>query len=459
MDDELIPPQALDVERTVLGTLIVSPSLISDYRDKLPPRAFYAAPNQKIYELMLELDAEGTPVDIITLMDRIKLRGQYDSIGGEPYICELAECIVTSSNFEHYAKILIEKLIYREVLDEGQKLTGYALHENMPPEELIGNLERVQSKIEKYCDLVNIKRKRGGTVQRFSSYVDRIVKYKNEGFQNIGVSPGTLWKNLTEHYRPAKGMLNVITGIPGHGKSEFMDAIMVNLSLEKGWKWAVFSPENYPIELYAQKLSEKIIGKRFFDFDSDDLSKSIQLLDDYFYIIETDEDNNRIDPLFKLFHESIENYGVDGCILDPWNDLEQIPEGNETLTAFIGRSLGKIRRFARRHNIYQAIVAHPTKIYRDPKTKKYDVPRAYDISDSSNWSNKADNILTVYRDFNTGIVDIHVQKIKFKVHGKVGCISFTYDKNSGRYTEYNEADFSNDTKPPVAEQQEIWQNR
>jgi twinkle protein len=68
------------------------------------------------------------------------------------------------------------------------------------------------------------------------------------------------WEKVKEHFRPMPGYFLVMTGIPGHGKSEFCDCMIVNTILMHKWKWAIFSPENYPTALHFNKLTDKILG-------------------------------------------------------------------------------------------------------------------------------------------------------------------------------------------------------
>ena len=93
--------------------------------------------------------------------------------------------------------------------------------------------------------------------------------------------------------------------------------------------------------------------------------------------------------------------------------------------------------WARSANLHVWVVAHPAKIYKDTATGKRGVPTPYDIAGSAHWYNKADNIITVHRDQTAGnpLVDIHVQKVRFKHIGKVGVIQLHYDKITGRYAD------------------------
>jgi twinkle protein len=108
-----------------------------------------------------------------------------------------------------------------------------------------------------------------------------------------------------------------------------------------------------------------------------------------------------------------------------------------TETEYISQSLTKVRRFARENDVHVWLVAHPTKLRRQ-ENGSYPVPTPYDISGSAHWRNKADNALAVWRDtseFNNPIVQIHIQKIRFKEIGQPGMVELRYNRINGTYRE------------------------
>ena len=142
-----------------------------------------------------------------------------------------------------------------------------------------------------------------------------------------------------------------------------------------------------------------------------------------------------LDSIFEAILEQKKIRPVDGVLIDPWNELESSRPEKMSETDFIGLSLKRCRMFARRNDIWFAIVAHPTKMRKDPKSGEYPIPTLYDISGSAHWYNKADNGIVVHRDFVEKTTRIIVQKIKFKYYGKPGDIGMRYDVESGRYRE------------------------
>jgi hypothetical protein len=97
-------------------------------------------------------------------------------------------------------------------------------------------------------------------IYRISDIYGELKHIRVKGL-DTGVVTG--WQSLDEYYKVKKGMVSIVTGIPQSGKSEFIDALIVNLAECHSWKFAIFSPENFPLSLHAIKIAEKHIGKQF----------------------------------------------------------------------------------------------------------------------------------------------------------------------------------------------------
>jgi len=255
----------------------------------------------------------------------------------------------------------------------------------------------------------------------------------------------TGWHCLNDLINLTTGQWTVVTGIPGHGKSEWLDALMVNLAHAYGWTFAVFSPENQPLEMHFQKLSEKYIGKPFFGqnrMDKKELAQSARWIDERFSFVLPEAENMSVDSVLALAKAAVARKGVKGVVIDPWNELDHSREANLTETEYISQCLSKIRRFARDNDVHVFLVAHPTKQRKEkcPITGEmvYMPPTPYDISGSAHWRNKADNAITVFRpnvmDKNS-LVQIHVQKVRFKNNGKPGIAELQYEYLTGRFLE------------------------
>jgi twinkle protein len=229
------------------------------------------------------------------------------------------------------------------------------------------------------------------------------------------------------------GRVYTVTGIPGHGKSEFVDFVLTRLNIFKKWKIGYFSPENWPIELHACKIIEKITGKKC---SSEFMSKSefdeaAKYMADNFYFI-LPEDDFTVETILAKASGLVERKGINVLVIDPYNRLEhKIPVGISE-THYISSFYDKISTFAKRKNVMIILVAHPTKMKRE--NGKYEIPNLYDISGSANFYNKTDFGLTVYRDFINSEISVFIQKIKFRHLGTIGVAKFRYNTTNGRFS-------------------------
>lgn len=266
---------------------------------------------------------------------------------------------------------------------------------------------------------------------------DDVRQLYREGLQS-GVSTG--WVSVDHHYTVRPGEMTIVTGIPSHGKSQFLDALIVNLARDHEWSIAVCSPENLPVSRHLSKLIEQYTGWAFREgpthrLPSEALADALDWLHQHFVFI-APEESLSILGLLTIAKSLVARHGIKGLVLDPWNEFEHTRPSHQTETEYISVVLGQIRRFARTHGVHVWVVAHPQKLYRR-EDGSYPVPTPYDISGSAHWRNKADNCLAVWRDLDEPEkpVKLYVQKIRFREVGTVGMIELTWNKVNGRYEE------------------------
>ena len=233
------------------------------------------------------------------------------------------------------------------------------------------------------------------------------------------------------------GSLGIVTGIPNHGKSEWLDEMVYRLNLRYGWKFAYFSPENEPLELHFSKLIEKYVGKKMgketMSVAEYDYAK--RHLNENYFFIKPDEGFSPI-AILNISRSLVRRNGIKGLIIDPYNYLETETEHGQSETQYISALLSTLKNFAKINGIVVFLVAHPAKMQKNKNTGMYDPPTLYDISGSANFNNKADFGITVHRHFEEGFVEVVVQKVRFKHLGKKGAATFKYNLNNGRYVPY-----------------------
>ena len=212
-----------------------------------------------------------------------------------------------------------------------------------------------------------------------------------------GASTG--WPSIDKHYTVAMNQWTLVTGIPHSGKSEWLDALIVNLCQKERWRFVIFSPENHPLALHAAKILEKKVGKPFGcgpteRMTPDERDAGMAWMRKHFAFMQSDAP----DLLSILAAASTEsstgtNFKL-GVVVDPWNTLEHRHPKDVTLTQYVSEQLSWIINFTRTHYAHFWLVAHPKKPAPDRAGKP---PTPYEIADSAHFYNKGDNIICIHR--------------------------------------------------------------
>lgn len=260
---------------------------------------------------------------------------------------------------------------------------------------------------------------------------------------NHGIARGanTGWKSVDQHFSIKAGEFTVLTGMPSHGKSEWLDNLLVNLAMNTNHRVAIFSPENHPLELHVSKILEKYSQSKFFGnrrMKQDEMLECLEAMNKNFAFCVPSESaytpEDIMNECLPWLSQSVIQPKV--LVIDPWNEMDHYRPSGLSETEYISRMLTELRRGAREHNTHLILVAHPMKMQKD-KDGNYPVPRPYDISGSAHWYNKADNCIAVWRDVmnNPTRTEVHFQKVRFQGTGSVGLVELDYDLSCNSYRE------------------------
>ena len=272
---------------------------------------------------------------------------------------------------------------------------------------------------------------------------DQIHAETRELHESGGLPKGDLpgWPGVNELYSVGLGQWTLITGTPGSGKSEWLDAVMVNLAMLGTWRFIIYSPENWPLALHHSKIIEKYIGKPFNPgpterLSSDELDEAETWMKGKFLFAKPDKPN--INTILSEASRYCGHTWKTGIVIDPWNQLEHYRPTGISETEYVSQTLTDVINWVREvNNCHLFLVAHPSKMQKN-KDGKLPIPTPHDVSGSAHFWNKADNCITVWRDqsdYQKQEVDIHVQKIRFKHIGRIGLSTLLYDRVTGRYFE------------------------
>lgn len=245
--------------------------------------------------------------------------------------------------------------------------------------------------------------------------------------------------SIEELYSVGPGLLTIVTGIPGNGKSTFVDQLMVNLARTKDWTFGICSFENPP-HVHIAKISEMLLQKHFFETDlpgdkmtSRELEGTLPFINQHFKFLQQDDGKKAtLESIIERIKTAVFRWGIQGAVVDPYNYIQR-PKSATSETEWIDDMLTQLRLLASVHGLHLWFVAHPTKLPMDTEGNTQP-PRGYSISGSAAWYSKADFGLTVHRVPNeAGKVKIINWKTRFDWLGREGEATILYDNTTNVY--------------------------
>lgn len=270
-------------------------------------------------------------------------------------------------------------------------------------------------------------------------------------FNGLPKGSNTGDKLMDDHIGFMPGELTVITGIPGHGKSIYLDQISIGLAIESEWRFGICSPESYPLGFYFTRLIKRILGKKFSRFNIT-LAQLEQirtwLTDRYFMIMPTN--GYKMDEILSHARQLVLRKGINALIIDPWNRIEKsIPQGmNEG--NYIVQCLTQLIEFAQKSGVHVFLVAHPTKMQKEKDGINFQVPNLYSISGSAHFFNIPHNGFTVFRNYTSNRTEVHIQKVKWEHLGKTGTIEYCYNSENTRFDDVFTPDYTDWYKTKIS---------
>jgi replicative DNA helicase len=244
-----VPPQSLDAEESVLGGILIDPHALDRAIESMSAEDFYRETHRKIFRAMLALTEKGEPIDLITLTDTLKARGELQDIGGATYLAELQDKVPSAANIAHYARIVREKAVLRSLINVSNEIASrcYSGEED---------IERFLDEAERLIFEVSEKRVRPAFFKMSEMIMDT-VKTVERLFERkemvTGVPTGFLdLDRMTAGLQPAD--LIIVAARPSMGKTSFVLNIAEYVALHANMAVGVFSLEMSKEQLVMRML-------------------------------------------------------------------------------------------------------------------------------------------------------------------------------------------------------------
>lgn len=295
-------------------------------------------------------------------------------------------------------------------------------------------------------------------------YVDDLFPAMLQNFKNgVQLAPKTHFGEMDDYFRWKKGEINLFVGWANHGKTTLVLQMMLTKSVYDGWRWGIFSPENYPATDFYDDLIEMYVGKWLDKMSESEYSEAAHFIDKHIFYVYP-EDGHDINSINEKFRYLVLKKGIDGVLIDPFNQLDHIQKPYQREDQYLSETLKDVKRFALLNSVSYNIVAHPVKQQKDSDRSLPPVDM-YDISGGAMWANKSDNIISYYRpnhhvDKTSPEVKVYIQKLKRRrTGGKPGDFDMRMNWQMKRFTDpLNDRPFLNTNRlPPIqSAPQNLW---
>ncbi len=245
-----LPPQAVDLEEAVLGALMLEKSPVNDVIDVLKPESFYKEAHQRIYEAIYELFGDSEAIDILTVTQKLRSKGELEIAGGPYYISQLTNRVASAAHAESHARIIAQKYILRELIGISSKVIQKAYDETTDVFELLDEAESglfsvAEGNIRKNYDKMS-------TLIKQAAEEIEVAMNRDDGVS--GIPTGfTALDRVTSGWQ--RSDMIVLAARPGMGKTAFVISMARNIAVEFNHGVAIFSLEMSSLQIVNRLIS------------------------------------------------------------------------------------------------------------------------------------------------------------------------------------------------------------
>jgi replicative DNA helicase len=245
-----VPPQATDIEETILGALMLEKDAIFSVIDILKPEIFYKEAHSKIYKAVIALSIDHKPIDIHTVSEQLRLEGNLDDIGGPYVLAQLTNKVASTAHLEFHSRIIAQKYIQRELIRVGAEIQRKAFEE---AEDVADMLDSAENELFQIAE---------GNIKKEVSVIKDVLRDSIQAIEDASKKPDGLSgvpSGFTELDRMTSGWqpsdMVVIAARPAMGKTAFVLSLARNTTVTHKQGVAVFS-----LEMSAVQLVNRIVS-------------------------------------------------------------------------------------------------------------------------------------------------------------------------------------------------------
>jgi len=439
-----IPPQNLDAEMALLGSIMLRPESMHDVVDIIKQDSFYSEKHKVVFETMMELFSKHLPIDMLSVSSKLSEKAWLDQIGGNTYLTELVNVVPSSSNVVYYAQVVQKKYMMRRLIEASDHISQMGYDETKELEELLDGAEK------KLFDVTNFN-----TSHKFVAIKDELPEawdrldkiHSGEiGMRGIPTGFADIDKKLSGLQ---KSDLIILAARPSVGKTSFAMDIARQAAVDHNMSVGIFS-----LEMSSQQLVDRMLAaqanvdawklrtgglSRQNDFDAirealDKLNKAPIYIDD--------QPGNNIIKMRSIARRLKNEKGLDLIVVDYLQLMvPATPSKNDNLVQQVTEISRSLKSLARELDVP---VLALSQLSRDVE-KRGGKPRLSDLRDSGSIEQDADVVMFIHREDKykeeserTNIAEIMIEKHR---NGEVGSVKLFFNDKMATFQSLDKSQY------------------
>ena len=445
-----MPPQNTEVERALLGSLMLSADAVYEVSDIVRSDAFYVGAHAKIYDAMLSLHTKTTPIDFVTVSNALKERGELQDIGGAQYLTELIGTAVSPGSAKHYAEIVQSKFLLRRLIDAGYEISEMGFQESESIDQVLNDAEM---RVFAVSNLSNL-RSFSAIKDELTEAWDRLETLQKRDDSLRGVASGfPALDNMLSGFQ--KSDLIILAARPSMGKT----ALALDIARQTATKYknavGIFS-----LEMSSQQLVDRMLaaearvnawrlrtGKIRSDEDFEALQRGIATLSEAPIYID-DQPSSSVLSMRSIARRLKIEKNLSMIIVDY---LQLITpgqsRGSDNLVQQVTEISRSLKAMARELEVPVIALSQLSRAVEQRGGR----PRLSDLRDSGSIEQDADVVMFIHRDDmmgnraqneKNGVAEILVEKHR---NGPVGKVELRFDDEKTTFLPLEKSDFGDFT--------------
>jgi replicative DNA helicase len=433
-----IPPQDLDAEKALLGSIMLSPDSLHDITDTVSGETFYSEKNKLVFENMLELAHKREPIDLVSVTNKLKEKKVFDTIGGGLYLSELLNSVPSSANISYYAQILRKKKVLRNLIGAANEISelGYTEHEDLEDtlenaEKRIYSITSVTSGNQKFTRLRD-------TIDEAWSRLERLHDNKGE-LRGVPTGIPPLDDKLSGLQ---KTDLIILAARPSVGKTSFALEITRNAAFKHDVPVGVFS-----LEMGVEQLVDRMMaaeakvdlwklrtGKLSLDEDFERIRNSLDRFNKAPIFIDDQAANsiNRMKSVIRRYN--VEHDVPMGLVIVDYLQLMSTAKNYDSMVNQVTEISRSLKALAKEFNLPVLALSQLSRAVEARGGR----PRLSDLRDSGSIEQDADVVMFLHREnkeedtFGSYDLDVLIEKHR---NGPTGEVKLKFDAKKMSFTD------------------------